>query len=75
MRVWSRNAVPRDHFQMTIPLVPGTARVLLVIAPADAPAVLASFDSAAQVGIVTTPIGGRHQRVVRLYDARGYRGF
>jgi 4-amino-4-deoxy-L-arabinose transferase-like glycosyltransferase len=75
IRVWSRNSVPRDHFQMMIPLQPGTPRVLVAIAPQDAPAVIVTFDSATVLATITTAIGGHHQRVIRLYDARRYRGF
>jgi 4-amino-4-deoxy-L-arabinose transferase-like glycosyltransferase len=75
IRAWSSDPRPRDHFQMSIPLVPGTAHVLLAIAPQGARTVLASFDSVKMLGSIVIPIGGRHQRVTWLYDARNYRGY
>ena len=75
VRAWSRDPRPRDHFQMTIPLTPGTAHVLLAIGPQGAPTVLASFDSTKLLRSVAVPIGGHHQRVTQLYDARTYRGY
>ena len=47
---------------------------LLVLEPASAGRVLATFDSAVRLTTVATPIGGHHQRVVAVYDARHYRG-
>jgi hypothetical protein len=57
-----------------MPLPPGTARVLLAIAPQDARGVVARFDSARLLGSVVIPVGGHRQRVTQLYDARDYRG-
>jgi hypothetical protein len=74
MRVWSRDLNIRDHFEMTIRLEAGTTRVLLVLEPSAAPRVLATFDSAVRLKTVAIPIGGHHQRVMALYDARHYRG-
>ena len=74
VRAWSSDPRPHDHFQMSIPLAPGTAHVLLAIGPQGAHAVLASFDSASLLGSIVIPIGGRHQRVTQLYDAHTYRG-
>jgi 4-amino-4-deoxy-L-arabinose transferase-like glycosyltransferase len=75
VRAWSRDPHPRDHFQMTIPLVPGTAHMLLAIGPDGAHTVLASFDSTKLLGSIAVPIGGHHQRVTQLYDAHTYRGY
>ncbi|HLY07299.1 MAG TPA: glycosyltransferase family 39 protein [Rhizomicrobium sp.] len=74
MRVWSRDLKIKDHFEMTMRLEAGARRVLLVLEPASADRVLATFDSSMPVKAVTTPIGGHHQRIVTLYDARHYRG-
>ena len=74
MRVWARDLSIRDHFEMTMRLAAGTRRVLLVLEPASAGRVLATFDSAVRVKIIATAIGGHHQRVTALYDARHYRG-
>jgi 4-amino-4-deoxy-L-arabinose transferase-like glycosyltransferase len=74
IRAWSGDPRPRDHFQMTIPLQPGTARVLLAVEPRGAGAVTATFDSVELLDRVVVAVGGRHQRVTQLYDARNYRG-
>jgi 4-amino-4-deoxy-L-arabinose transferase-like glycosyltransferase len=74
IRAWDRSAVPRDHFQMTMPLRPGMQRVLLVTAPDEASAMLASFDSQRLVRLLSIPLGRRHERVLALYDAQFYRG-
>lgn len=74
IRAWDRSAVPRDHFQMTMPLRPGTARVLLVTVPGEASAMLASFDSCRLVRRLSIPLGRHHERVLALYDAQFYRG-
>jgi 4-amino-4-deoxy-L-arabinose transferase-like glycosyltransferase len=74
IRVWSRDLDIRDHFEMTMRLAAGATRVLLVLEPSAATRVLATFDSAVRVKTVAIPIGGRHQRVTALYDARHYRG-
>lgn len=74
IRSWSPNAHPRDHFQMTMPWKPSAGRVLLVLAPEEAKAITTKFDSVSRVESVVVPIGGHHQRVTQLYDARSYRG-
>ena len=74
MRVWSRDLNIRDHFEMTIRLAAGARRVVLALEPSSAKRVLVTFDSAMLVKTVTTAIGGHHQRVTALYDARHYRG-
>jgi len=74
LRIWTAGPVPRNHFQMTMPLAPADSRVLLVLEPPDSPSVLATFDSARLIATVATPVDGQRQRLVRLYDARGYRG-
>ena len=74
MRVWSRDLNIRDHFEMTIRLERGVNRVLLVLEPRSAGRVLATFDSSALLKTVAIPVGGHHQRVTVLYDARHYRG-
>jgi len=74
MRVWSRDLNIRDHFEMTMRLAAGASRVLLVLEPSAATRVLATFDSVMRVKTLVIPIGGHHQRVTALYDARYYRG-
>lgn len=73
IRAWDRSAVPRDHFQMTMPLTPVSHRVLLVLYPDEAPHVLASFDSQRLVTRVSIPLAQRGTRVLVLYDVAGYR--
>ena len=74
IRAWSNSPQPHDHFQMTMRLLPGTARVLVVAAPEDIRHVIASFDSAVRLGRIDIAIGGHHRRVTELYEARDYRG-
>jgi 4-amino-4-deoxy-L-arabinose transferase-like glycosyltransferase len=74
IRVWDANPVPRDHFQMTIPLTPSFHRVLLAIAPEEASRILVTFDSAKHLRTITERVGGHRTRTLALYDARGYRG-
>jgi 4-amino-4-deoxy-L-arabinose transferase-like glycosyltransferase len=74
MRMWSRDLNIRDHFEMTMRLEPGVGRVLLVLEPPTAARVLATFDSSVPVRRIMVPVGGHHQRITVLYDARHYRG-
>jgi len=74
IRAWDRNAAPHDHFQMAIPLRPASHRVLVVIAPAEAPVVTRTFDSFRLIRTVRIPIGGNSARVTQFYDAQGYKG-
>ncbi|HSC17816.1 MAG TPA: glycosyltransferase family 39 protein [Rhizomicrobium sp.] len=74
VRAWDRTAVPRDHFQMTIPLNAGSHRVLLVISPDEGSAMLGSFDSHRLLRSISIPLGRHHERVLALYDALFYRG-
>lgn len=74
LRAWDANPVPRDHFQMTIPLTPSFHRVLLAIAPNEASGVLVTFDSTKPIRTITERVGGHRTRMLALYDARGYRG-
>jgi 4-amino-4-deoxy-L-arabinose transferase-like glycosyltransferase len=74
VRAWSSDPRPRDHFQMTIPLRPGTTHVLLAVEPQGSGGVIATFDSAKPLASITIPVGGHHQRTTELYDARNYRG-
>ena len=72
IRAWDRNASPRDHFQMTIPLTPKYRRVLLVMEPDEAPRVLAYFDSHRLMEELSIPLGRHRSRVLLLYDAQGF---
>ncbi|HEX3665867.1 MAG TPA: glycosyltransferase family 39 protein [Rhizomicrobium sp.] len=74
IRVWTRDLNIRDHFEMTLRLATGAARVLLVIEPPSAKRVLATFDSARLIRSVPLPVGGSHIRAIDLYDAAAYRG-
>lgn len=74
VRIWARDFAVRDHFEMTLRLAPGAARVLLAIPPQGAGRVLATFDSAKLIRTVILPVGGRHAREIVLFDARFYRG-
>ncbi|HEX4157945.1 MAG TPA: glycosyltransferase family 39 protein [Rhizomicrobium sp.] len=74
IRIWARDLSIRDHFEMTLRLSPGTARVLLVLEPPSVKRVLATFDSARPIKSVPIPVGGSHIRAIDLYDAVGYRG-
>jgi hypothetical protein len=74
IRAWDRNAVPRDHFQMTMPLRRGTRRVLLVTSPDEASVMLGSFDSNRAIGLLSVPLGRHHERVLALYRGEFYRG-
>ncbi len=74
IRAWRHGPGPRLHFQTSIPLLPGASRVLVAVAPRDARGVIATFDSAKLIGSVVIPIGGHHERVTQIYDARNYRG-
>ncbi len=73
-RAWDRSAIPRDHFQMTMPLTPTFHHVLLVLYPDEASHVLASFDSHRFVTQLSNPLGRHHTRVLVLYEVAGYRG-
>ena len=72
--VWSRDLNIRDHFEMTLRLPSGAARVLLVIEPNSVKRVLATFDSSRPIKSVSIPVGGSHIRAIEFYDAAGYRG-
>ncbi|MBS0274380.1 MAG: glycosyltransferase family 39 protein [Proteobacteria bacterium] len=74
VRMWDKDLHDDDHFQMTLRLTVPAHRVLMVVSPQEAPAVLGTFDSNTLADTVTVPIGGRHIRVTQLYDARDYRG-
>lgn len=74
IRAWDRDLAIHDHFEMTLRLEAGAARVLLVIEPASAGSVLPTFDSAIVLKRVELRVGGRRTRTVDLYDARHYRG-
>lgn len=74
MRMWDKDLHDDDHFQMTLRLTPPAHRVLMVLSPREAPAVLESFDSNTLLDTVTVPIGGHRLRVTQLYDAMDYRG-
>jgi 4-amino-4-deoxy-L-arabinose transferase-like glycosyltransferase len=75
LRALRNGQIPGDHFQMTIPLLPGQSHVLVVTEPGQAPATLAQFDSKRALAAVAIPVGGRGTRLTELYDARGFHGY
>ena len=74
IHAWARDLSIHDHFEMTLRLQAGTADVLLVVEPAAAPRVLATFDSATLLSRLDFRVGGRRTRSIDLYDAHHYRG-
>jgi 4-amino-4-deoxy-L-arabinose transferase-like glycosyltransferase len=72
--VWTRDLAVRDHFEMTLRLVAGAPRVLLVLEPVSVSRVIATFDSGRLLRAVPIPVGGAHIRAIDLYDGRNYRG-
>jgi hypothetical protein len=74
LRIWDRDRRVKDHFQMTMPLLPGRARMLLVLDPIDTPRVLVTFDSARLVQDVVIALGSHHARHMALYEVHDYRG-
>lgn len=74
IRIWDPDLANHNHFEMTMRLVQPAPRALLVLAPEDAAEVLPTFESTTAMGDVSVPVGGRHLRRMRLFDARGYRG-
>jgi 4-amino-4-deoxy-L-arabinose transferase-like glycosyltransferase len=74
IRMWDADLTNHNHFDMTLRLSPPAPRVLLVLSPADADQVLPTFDSVRTLATLATPVDAPHVRVMRLYDARFYRG-
>lgn len=74
LRIWDADGASHNHFDMTMRLTPPAARVLMVLAPEDVASVAPTFESMRPVATLTTEVGGRHERVMRLFDARNYHG-
>jgi len=74
MHEWDANLRDDDHFQMTMRLMPPVHRTLMVLTPDEAASVSKTFDSFSLLKTIDTPIGGKHHRIVSLYDAMNYRG-
>jgi 4-amino-4-deoxy-L-arabinose transferase-like glycosyltransferase len=74
VRIWDPDLVDNNHFEMTMRLTAPAPRTLLVVEPENAAEVLSTFESKRLVASVAAPVGGRHVRVMNLYDASGYRG-
>ncbi len=74
VRIWDPDTASHNHFDMTMRLTAPAGHVLLVLAPELAAQVAPTFESVRAVATVKTPVGGRHERVLRLYDAHFYRG-
>jgi 4-amino-4-deoxy-L-arabinose transferase-like glycosyltransferase len=74
VRIWDPDLVDNNHFEMTMRLTAPAPRALLVVEPENASQVLSTFESKRLVAQVAAPVGGRHVRVMTLYDVNGYRG-
>ena len=74
VRIWDSDHASHNHFQMTMRLTPLAPRALLFVEPENAAQVLSTFESNRLVDRVAAPVGGRHVRVMNLYDVNGYRG-
>jgi 4-amino-4-deoxy-L-arabinose transferase-like glycosyltransferase len=74
MHEWASDSRDNDHFQMTMRLTPPIRRTLMVLMPDEAPSVSKTFDSFSLLKTIDTPIGGKHHRIIALYDAMNYRG-
>jgi 4-amino-4-deoxy-L-arabinose transferase-like glycosyltransferase len=74
VRIWDADRASHNHFDMTMRLSPSAPRALLVAEPGNTDQVLATFESKRLVDRVAAPVGGRHVRVMNLYDVSGYRG-
>jgi hypothetical protein len=74
IRAWDRSVVSHDHFQMTMPLRPGTRRVLIVASPDESAAMLDTFESHRLIRQLAIPLGRHQKRLLALYIADFYRG-
>ena len=74
IRAWDRSTVARDHFQMTMPLRPGTRHILVLAAPDESAAMLAGFESHRLIRQLAIPLGRHRKRVLAFYMADFYRG-
>ena len=74
VRIWDPDLVSNNHFEMTMRLTAPVSRTLVVVEPENEAEVLATFESKRLVARLATPVGGRHVRVMNLYDASDYRG-
>jgi 4-amino-4-deoxy-L-arabinose transferase-like glycosyltransferase len=74
VRIWDPDTASHNHFDMTMRLTKPAGHVLLVLSPEDEPQIGPTFESVKAVATVKTPVGGRHERVLCLYDAHFYRG-
>jgi 4-amino-4-deoxy-L-arabinose transferase-like glycosyltransferase len=74
IRIWDRNTLEANHFDMTMRLTRPAARVLLLVTPEGAPDVLPTFDSVTLKQTIALPVGGHRKRIILLYDAHDYRG-
>ena len=74
VRIWDPDRDNHNHFEMTMRLSSPAPRTLLVVEPENEAQVLATFESNRLIERVAAPVGGRHVRVLDLYDVVGYRG-
>ena len=74
MRMWDVGLHDDNQFKMTLRLTRPARRVLLVVEPTEAPAVLRTFRVTKPVMIVSFPIAPRQVRVAELSDGRDYLG-
>lgn len=73
LRMWDQDLHDDDHFQMTMRLGADTPHVLLAVSPDEARMVSSTFRSATLIRTILIPIGGHHQRITLLFDARDHR--
>jgi 4-amino-4-deoxy-L-arabinose transferase-like glycosyltransferase len=74
IRAWDPNPVPRDHFQMAIPLTAASRHVLFVVASDERHTASRTFDSFVPVRTIHIRLSRGRWRTTSLYDAQGYRG-
>jgi len=72
---WRRRARPRDHFELTRPLTPGTAGpVLLVVLGQSKAPIRSAFATSEKIGERELPAGNNAHRRVTFYALSGYKG-
>ncbi|HTW36015.1 MAG TPA: glycosyltransferase family 39 protein [Rhizomicrobium sp.] len=74
VRIWDPDLANHNHFEMTMRLTAPAPHTLLVVEPENETQVLSTFESKRLVTRVAAPVGGRHVRVMDLYEASFYRG-
>ncbi|MFN4283747.1 MAG: ArnT family glycosyltransferase [Alphaproteobacteria bacterium] len=74
---WRPTTRIHDHFDLTRPYYQAISppRLLYVTERADASEILSRFAHAEIIAEVRTPIGTGRERVVRLYELKGFKGY